>query len=428
MDHRTASTGGISRRQLVRTGAALSAAGLVGSLSPRGVYAAGSDTIKLGLIGCGGRGSGALADCISSNQGVQLHALADLFGDKVEGQAAGYAKKGPAYACPKERCFSGWDAYKKVLDSGVDLVILATPPGFRPLHIRAAAEAGKNIFAEKPVAVDPAGCRMVMDAAKIIDEKKLGFVAGTQRRHTAAYVETLNRIHDGALGDLVAGQCYWNQGGLWVRQKAAGMSDTEWQVRNWLYFTWLSGDHIVEQHVHQIDVMNWAMGGPPVSAYGMGGRQARTSPNCGHIWDHFAIEYVYKNGARVMSMCRQIDQTEGRVAQNVQGTKGSSNCEGVILGANAWKHEGGGGRRSLGGTQLEHVDLIESIRSGKPLNEAQRIAETTLTAVMGRMSAYCGRTVTWDQAIKSKLDLMPKTLEFGPMPTPPVASGHDPLV
>jgi predicted dehydrogenase len=368
--------------------------------------------------------------CLKSAPGVELVAIADLFQDQVDAALAKLKAEVPGSVdVPPGRVFLGFDAYKKVLAlDNVDLVMLLTPPGFRPEMVAAAVDAGKHVFAEKPVAVDPAGVRSVLESAKKIKEKKLGFVCGTQRRHHAGYIETIKRIHDGAIGDIVGGQCYWNQGSLWMHPRQPQWSDMEWQLRNWLYFTWLSGDHIVEQHVHNIDVMNWALKGPPVSAYGMGGRQARTDPAYGHIYDHFAIEFVYANGARVTSMARQQDGTETRVGENIVGTKGTSNPSAAqITGSGAFRMRSPeGGFREY---QQEHVDLINSIRSGNPLNEAQTIAESTLTAIMGRMSAYTGKLVTWEQAMNSKLDIVPTSFAMGPLPVPPVAiPGKEQLV
>jgi predicted dehydrogenase len=227
----------------------------------------------------------------------------------------------------------------------------------------------------------------------------------------------MKRIHDGAIGEIIAAQCYWNQGGLWMHPRQAAWSDMEWQVRNWLYFTWLSGDHIVEQHVHNLDVINWAMRAHPVKAYGMGGRQVRTDPAYGHIFDHFTVEYEYPNGLRMMSMCRQIDGTAARVGESVAGTKGSSNCNGTIRGQNPFRYDGPRPNPYV----QEHADLIASIRAGKPLNEGRQIAESTLTAIMGRMSAYSGQEVTWEQALNAPLNLVPEKLTMGPLPVPPVA-------
>jgi predicted dehydrogenase len=285
------------------------------------------------------------------------------------------------------------------------------------MHLKAAVEAGKHVFMEKPGAVDPAGVRSLIASADLAAAKKLGIVAGTQRRHQNGYVETMKRIHDGAIGDIVAAQCYWNQGYLWMTPRQSGWSDVEWQIRNWNYFTWLSGDHIVEQHVHNLDVINWALQAHPVKALGMGGRQARTHPNYGHVYDHFAVEYEYPNGVRVMSMCRQIDGTAWRVSERVVGTKGIADPSGSIRGTTAWRYDGSGNNPYV----QEHTDLINSIRAGKPLNEGRQLAESTLTAIMGRMSAYTGQEVTWEQALNSKLDLVPAELALGPKPVDPVA-------
>jgi predicted dehydrogenase len=260
--------------------------------------------------------------------------------------------------------------------------------------------------------------------------KKLSVVTGLQRHHQAGYIETMKRVHGGAIGDIVSARAYWNQGFLWKRDRQAAWSDMEWQVRNWLYFTWLSGDHIVEQHVHNIDVVNWAMGGPPVRATGMGGREVRKGAEHGHIYDHFAVEYEYKNGASAMSFCRQIDGCASRVDEVVVGTKGvlhsSSGSARIVLrdGTN-WVHEGENPNPYV----EEHKHLVAAIESGKPVNEARRIAESTLTAIMGRMSAYTGQQVSWNQAMESKLDLAPSRYEFGPLPPVEVAvPGRTPLV
>jgi predicted dehydrogenase len=416
-----------SRRTFLKTSAALSAAAMLSSLGSNFAHAAGSDRIRLGLIGCGGRGTGAVKNSFKATKSVQLVAMGDLFPDRLAASRKELDSLGEQYAVTDDHCFTGFDAYQKVMASDVDLVILATPPGFRPMHLRAAMEAGKHVFAEKPIAVDPTGVRSVLESAKIADEKKLGLVAGTQRRHCPWYVEVMKRIHDGAIGDLVAGNCYWLQGYVWSKPRKPEWSDTEWQLRNWNYFTWLGGDHIVEQHIHNIDVMNWAFTGPPRSAYGMGGRQVRVDPAYGHVYDHFAVEFEYANGARVTSMCRQIDGTDGRGGENIVGTKGFVDPKkGHIAGESPFQYEGE--MKLAIGLVGEHADLIESIQSGSPLNEGKRIAETTLTAIMGRMSAYTGKRVTWEQAMGSKLDLFPKDLTLGPRAVPAVAMpGKDPL-
>jgi predicted dehydrogenase len=408
------------------TGAALGGAALFGHLGTNFAFAQGAATIKVGVVGCGGRGTGAAGDCANAAPGVVIHALGDVFQNRLDGArknlSDGLKEK---MQVTDDRCFVGFDAYQRVINSGVDLVILATPPGFRPMHVRAAVDAGKHVFMEKPVAVDPVGVRSILASAEIAAQKNLGVVAGTQRRHQKSYVETIKRIHEGAIGDVVSAQCYWNQGGLWMNPRQPGWSDVEWQLRNWLYFTWLSGDHIVEQHVHNLDVINWVLQATPQSVLSIGGRQQRTDPAYGHAYDHFTSDFEYPNGVRVMSMCRQQDGTDSNVSENIIGTKGRANPWGSIRGATNWRFEG----ESPNPYVQEHTDLIASIREGKPLNEAKRIAESTLTAIMARMSAYTGKRVTWDQAMNSKLDLVPAKLEFGPMPTPEVAiPGKTPLI
>jgi predicted dehydrogenase len=403
----------ITRREFVGASAAVAAT----LMAPRVVRAAQMAPLRVGLIGCGGRGTGAARDCVNSAPNVELVALGDLFKDRLDSCRNNLKALGDKNKVTDERCFVGFDAYQKVINSGVDLVMLTTPPGFRPLHIRAAIEAGKHVFAEKPVAVDPAGVRSVIAAAELAAQKNIGFLAGTQYRHHKGYMETIKRVHEGAIGDLVAAHCYYNTGGLWMHPRQPGQSDMEWQCRNWYYFTWLSGDHIVEQHVHNLDVMNWALKSHPLKAMGMGGRQVRTDPTYGNIYDHFTIEYEYPNGVRVTSMCRQMDGCATRVEDHLVGTKGTSNAKSLIRGENAWRFEGEVSNPYV----QEHADFIASIRAGKPLNEGVQVAHSSLTAIMGRMSAYTGQEITWEQALNSRLDLVPKTFEMGPLPIEPVA-------
>jgi predicted dehydrogenase len=342
-------------------------------------YARGSDEMRVGVVGCGGRGSGAAHDCVSSSPGVKILALADAFNDRLQG-----LKKD--FSVPDDRCFVGLDAYKQLMAlDDINLVILATPPGFRPPQLAEAIRRGKNVFMEKPVAVCPAGIKMVIEASEQAQQKGLAIVAGTQRRHQPEYVETMKRIHDGAIGDIVSAQCYWNMGGLWCHERQANESDIEWQIRNWLYFTWLSGDHICEQHVHNIDVVNWAFqDAQPETIHGLGGRQYRTEPKYGHIFDHFGIEFAYPGDVKTISMCRQIEGTANNVSERIVGTRGVTDCCGTIVGENAWRYRGPRGNAYV----LEHTDLIKSIRDGRPLNEGKRIADSTLCAIMGRESAY----------------------------------------
>jgi predicted dehydrogenase len=396
-------------------------------------HAAGNDVIKVGLIGCGsdrgGRGRGAAENCVQSAPNVKLVAMGDVFKDNLELSRNILNKLGPdKIDVPDDRCFVGLDAYEKVLASGVDMVILATPPGFRPLHIQAAIAAGKHVFAEKPVAVDGPGYRKVMAAYDEAKKKGLSVVAGTQRRHQTSYLEAMRRIHDGDMGEIVGGQCYWNQGPLWVKDREPNWSDLEYHLRNWYYMVWLCGDHICEQHVHNLDVINWAIGHPPVRAVGMGGRQVRIDPKFGYIFDHFAIDYEYPKGVHVMSMCRQIDGCESNVSEKVVGTKGDFTTNRVfrIKGEKPWRLQGPDNSPYV----QEHTDLVESIRSGKPINELKNVAESSLTAIMGRMSAYTGKAVSWDQAAKSKEETMPAKLDWDmSLPVPAVAiPGRTPLV
>jgi len=413
--------GSVSRRSFVKTAAAVSVAA---SLPEFGVFAQGSDTFKVGVIGCGGRGTGAAIDCLRADPAVEIVALGDLVPDRVASSLARLNKEFQARVkVPSDRQFTGFDNYQKVCAvPDVNLVIMAAPPGFRPIHLKAAVEAGKHVFMEKPVAVDPVGIRSIIASADLAAQKKLALVAGTQRRHQRRYLEMMKRIQDGQIGEIVAAQCYWNQGDLWVRERTPQMSEMEWQCRNWLYFTWLSGDHIVEQHVHNIDVVNWAMGSMPKNVMGMGGRQVRVGPQFGNIYDHFAVEFEFPNGVRASSMCRQTKGCNDRIEERIVGTKGvavSSSNSTRITGAAPWAFEGDETNPYV----QEHIDLIASIRKAAPLNEGKQIAETTLCAIMGRMSAYTGRGISWDWAMKSsQLNLAPATYALGANPVDPVAT------
>jgi myo-inositol 2-dehydrogenase / D-chiro-inositol 1-dehydrogenase len=414
---------GASRREFLKTSTAAVVGGtIVSTLTTLpGAYAAGSDEIKVGVIGCGGRGTGAIDNVLGAAEGVRIVAMGDLFKDRLQDSLKNLTKHGEKAAVPADRQFVGWDAYQKVIASDVNYIILATPPTFRPMYLKAAIEAGKNVFTEKPVAVDGAGIKQVYELADLAKSKGLAVVAGTQRRHHAAYLETLKRVKDGAIGDVVAGRVFWNQGGLWTKPRQPEWTDMEWQVRNWLYFTWLSGDHIVEQHVHNLDVANWAMGKPPVRVFGVGGRQARTQPEYGHIYDHFGLDFEYDNGVHVLSMCRQQAGTPGLVGEFLVGTKGTtSTIDGrqyEIGGPSAWKWSG----EFINPYQQEHTDLIASIRGGTPLNELRQVADSTLTAIAGREAAYTGKVIALEQLVATPVSLLPAKLEFGPIAVPPVA-------
>ncbi len=424
----------ISRRELMKTGAAMS---LAVSLSSGGsLYAAGSDKIRVAMVGCGDRGTKDAMDCLKADLGAEMVAMAELLPDRLENSLKKLAKAFPdRVKVTPETSFIGFDACKRVMAmKDVDIVLLLTPPGFRPQIVRAAVEAGKHIFMEKPAAVDPVGVRSLMESADLADQKKLSIVVGTQQRWQPQYQELMKRVHDGELGEIVGGQAYWNWGSSkWHWEpRQAGWSDMEWQIRCWPYFVWLSGDHIVEQHLHNMDVINWAIGSHPVSCLGMGGRQSRTGPEFGNIWDHFTVEYEYPNGVRVMSMCSQIEGSTPRIGERVLCQKGAT-----VTDRSMGYIEDTKGRKVLtyddpihSGEVTQFANLIKSVREGKPINECRRIAETTMTLILGRMSAYTGRALNWDWAMKaSKLDLSPRKLEFGDLPVePPAAPGKTKLI
>lgn len=448
---KTTKAGGASRRDFLRTAAGTAVAANLALAA--NVHAAGSDVIKIGIIGCGGRGTGAIDNALASAENLKLVAMGDAFQDHLdECFRRASATNRDKVDVPKDRQFVGLDAYQKVLACDINYVILATPPGFRPLHLEAAVAAGKHIFTEKPVGVDGPGIRRVLNAYEESKKKGLCVVAGTQRRHQTGYLETMKRIHDGAIGDIVAARCYWNGNYVWdphTRQK--GWSDLETQMRNWYYYLWLCGDHIVEQHVHNLDVINWALGTHPASAVGMGGRANRTDPKFGHIYDHFAVDYEYPKDAaalngnasqsatiHVMSQCRQVPQGKGcenNISEGLAGSRGFCFTDGGnyritdLHGRRVWALERGKDNEPY---VQEHADLIECIRAGKPVNELRNVAESTLTAVLGRMAAYTGKRVTWDQALNSKEELMPNLdkltwetpVENRPVPVP----GTTPLV
>jgi predicted dehydrogenase len=410
---------------------AVAGAGLAAGLSSvANVHAAGGDLIRVGLIGCGsprgGRGRGAAENCVHTGPNVKLVAMGDLYRDHLEYSRNNLKKLGSdKIDVPDDRCFAGFDAYKQVIDCGVDLVILAAPPAFRPAHLEYAVTAGKHVFAEKPVAVDATGVRSVIKSCEEAKKKSLSLVSGLCWRYDHAMRETLKRVHEGAIGDILALQTTYNTGGLWVVPRNPEWTDMEWQTRNWLYFTWLSGDHNVEQHIHSLDKMAWAMRDEyPVKASGMGGRQVRTGPEYGHIFDHHSVVYEFKNGVKLFSNCRQQNGCAHDVSDHMVGSKGlchidASAGQGIIRphgSGTAWKSPKG---ESM--YQSEHNELIASIRSGKPIHNGDYMTKSTLMAIMGRMATYTGKVITWEQALNSKENLMPSKLEFGPLPVPTVA-------
>lgn len=430
-----------TRREFLATSAAVLSAGAAIQAFP-----AGSDEIRVGLIGCGGRGSAAAGDVLKASDGVKIVALADVFKDRAFGLRDGLKKTieedevkklRNATDIPDDRCFIGLDAYERLINAPeVNYVIHATPPGFRPLHIAATVAAGKNFFTEKPVAVDGPGIRKVLAAYDDAVRKNLCIAAGTQRRHQVGYLETMKRVHDGAIGDIVALRCYWNNQGIWFHKRKPGMTDLEYQLDNWYHFLWVCGDHIVEQHVHNLDVCNWAMNAHPIRCDGAGGRTpgnpcrpAGPPEEVGNIFDNFSIDYEYPGGVHMYSSCRHIPTTANNISEALVGTKGRCDVGGYrVNGKPVFTR--GQDRAAISPYVQEHTDLIASVRGGKIINELKNVAESTLTAIMGRMSAYTGKPVTWDQALNSKLDTFPEKLTWEmSLPASPVpAPGKTPLM
>ena len=414
--------GPVTRRTFIKSASVAAGALAAAQASITGAWAAGSDEIRIGLIGAGGRGTGAVQNAIKSSKGVRLVAMAELFPDRLADSRKTLADKvGAAATVPNDRAFTGLDGYKSVLQSDANYIILATPPGFRPEHLKASVEAGKHIFTEKPVAVDGPGIKTCLSLVDVAAQKKLLVGCGLQRHHQQGYLDTIARIHDGAIGDIVAARAYWNQGALWNRGRKPEWSDTEWQLRNWYYFTWLCGDHIVEQHVHNIDVVNWAMKAHPVRAMGTGGRQVRTGPEWGHIYDHFAVDFEYENGVHLFSMCRQQEGTAGSVSEALVGSKGTCQVNDYrITGPSAF--DGGSiKRKELDPYQQEHTDFIASIRKGEPVSDLKWVTESTASAIMGREAAYTGKVVTFDDIVNSTTVLAPPSIDLSAaLPTPPV--------
>ena len=418
-----------SRRQFIRGASALMAGGAllgVNQRIARAAHLAGSEEIKVALIGCGGRGTGAAQQALATKGPVKLWAMADAFADRVEGCLGdvrrfvdeGQSKNNPLLEgstvdVPAERQFAGFDAYQQCIDSGADVVLLATPPGFRPGHFEAAVKAGKHIFMEKPVAVDGPGVRRVLVANEEAKVKNLMVAVGLQRHHDPRYVEALERIHDGAIGDIVCTRVYWNGGGLWVNPRQTGQTEMEYQMRNWYYFNWLCGDHIVEQHIHNLDVGNWLHGANPVECHGLGGRQVRTGKDYGQIFDHHAVEYTFENGSKMFSQCCHLDGAWSEVAEFAHGTKGTADLND---GSGPELHTPDGKWRSkakkVDNHHQEHHDLFAALRRGEVYNEGDNGAHATLTAIMGRMATYSGKVVTWDDALNSSIDLSPEKYAF----------------
>jgi myo-inositol 2-dehydrogenase/D-chiro-inositol 1-dehydrogenase len=397
-----------SRRSFLKKGSILLAGGAV--TTPlnfaRSAHPYGSDTIKIGLVGCGGRGTGAAIQAMNSSGGdVRLVSMADVFEDAITEAFRSIKGEHPTKVGDDVQRFVGLDAFKGVMESDADLVILATAPGFRPLHFEAAVQAGKHCFMEKPVAADAPGVRRVLAANEIAKQKGLAVQVGLQRHHEFRYKETIARLHDGEIGDPILARAYWNGAGVWIRNRKPQQTETEYQIRNWYYFNWLSGDHINEQHIHNLDVINWVMKDYPVKAQGQGGRQVRTGSDTGQIFDHHMVEYTYGNGATMLSQCRHIPGCWNEVAEFVHGTKGWCDISGAKIydhsGKLTWESEAKETRG--GGWQQEHYDFFEELRKGNVPNEAEYGAKSTLTAIMGRMATYGGKIVKWDDCLNSNI-------------------------
>lgn len=418
----------VTRRSFLKnTSTAVAGGALLGTL-PIERFALGAspgDTIRIALVGAGGRGSGAADQALNAGgDGVKLIAIADAFEDQAKGSLKNLKKKHENTVQVKDdMIFTGFDAYKQAI-AQADMVILATPPGLRPIHFEEAVRQGKHVFMEKPVAVDAPGVRRVLAAAKEAKAKNLKVGVGLQRRHQPNYNETIARLKDGAIGDILATKVYWNGGPVGPKAKRADLekrmgrapTEMEYQVRNWYMFNWLCGDHIVEQHIHNLDVINWLKNGYPVRCHGLGGRCFQKGPDSGEIFDHHAVEYEYADGSRMFSQCCQFPGAWSSVSEHAIGTKGTCDISGhTIRGENAWRRRGPEGE-SNDGWQLEHYPLQAAVRGDKEYNEAERGALSTLTAIIGRMATYSGKVIDWEDAMNSKLDLMPEKFAWDAMP------------
>lgn len=423
-----------SRRRFLTTGSAVSAGVASGLATSRVLRGAEPDTgssqlVRIGLVGAGGRGSGAINDNLSINQNVKLAAVADLDPDKGPACIRRASRiHGEKIDVASDKIYSGIDAYRRVLDDpDIDLVLFATPPGFRPQYLAEAVDAGKHVFAEKPTCVDPAGYKICLSAHEQAEAKGTAIVTGTQYRRQTNYVEAIKRLHDGMIGDIIAANMRYCSTGIWFKNRPEGMSDTEYQIYNWMHFIWLSGDQIAEQAVHNIDTMNWIMQGPPENAYGSGGRFTR--PEGSEMWDNVEVDYVYPGNRLVSFMCRQIPGTKADNSNTIYCSGGhctilgGSRKKGAAIydrdGKELWSMDGD----ISAAYKQEHKDLVDSIRAGKPIVELKATAESSMTAVLGRMAAYTGELVTWDFATnESKLDLFPSDFDInGSRPEPAFA-------
>ena len=422
-----------SRRNFVKKTAALTT-GVLTSTLPIDSFANVSNDkkLKLALVGCGGRGSGAAVQALIADENVELIAMADVFKDRIEKSLEGikeYFGDTKKINVNEKNIFIGFDSYIKAIDL-CDVVILTTPPGFRPMHFEYAVQNDKHIFMEKPLATDAPGVRRVLDAARVAKEKKLNVVVGLQRHYENKYINLYNKLKSDAIGKIISGQVYWNDGGVWVNKRKPEQTELEYQMRNWYYFNWICGDHILEQHIHNIDVANWFIGEYPLTAQGMGGREVRNGKDHGHIFDHHFVEFHYPGGAVISSQCRHQKNTMRRVDEVFQGTKGS-----ITLGSGEIRDLSGNLKFSYPKNnnwesddepnpyQVEHDKLFKSIREGSVISDAENGAKSTLSAIMGRMATYTGKKITWDEIINSKESLVPDNLSWNS--TPPILPDED---
>jgi len=413
-----------SRRDFLAGSTAAVAATLSTGLAVPLVHAAGSGTIKVGLVGCGGRGTGAAKQALTADSGTTLVAMADAFQDRLDDSLSELKELSVASRVdvPKDRQYTGFDAYKHVIDQ-VDLVLLTTPPHFRPVHLAYAVDKGVSAFVEKPMAVDGPGLRMFLQACKDSQAKNLSLVNGFCWRYDGPRRETMKQVFDGKIGDIVAIETTYNSHGVWDPRKTREQcsSDMEYQMRNWYYYCWLSGDHIVEQAVHGLDTMGWVMGDKlPIRCWGVGGRQSRTDPKYGNIWDHFSVVYEYPSNVRGYHHCRHWVNTPPQVKDYILGTKGMADVFGnSIAGANKWRHRSPKTKKG-DMYQVEHDEMFAAIRAGKPINNGEKAVSSTLLALMGRTAAYTGQVITPETILNSKEDLAPPKYEFGPLAMPPI--------
>lgn len=421
----------LTRRSFVKNSAMLGG-GLVAMplFSQAGYFNSVDDTIKVVLIGCGGRGTGAARQALLSNQNVKLVAMADAFRDRLDNSLKAISSEDDDGVSVKDRIsvtedtkFVGFDAYKKAIPLA-DVVILTTPPGFRPIHFEEAIKQNKHVFMEKPVATDPAGVKKVLDLAAVAKQKKLNVVVGLQRHYQNSYRELLKRVKDGMIGDITSGQVYWNSDGVWVNPRKAGQTEMEYQMRNWYYFNWLCGDHIVEQHIHNIDVMNWFKDAYPVKAMGMGGREVRTGKEFGEIFDHHYVEYHYADGSIMNSQCRHIKGTYSRVDETLVGTKGTVHCGAGQIKAGDKSLYAYDMKKENNPYQTEHDELFAAIAKGEyKFADTENGAKATLTAIIGRLATYSGQIIDWDTALNSGLSIQPEKYAFDA--NPPVLPDGD---